>query len=69
MVVVRGESAGPGGSCLYVVHPSPQDGQYTGLVEDQGYQSSLSSPNESQIKRTGHPSNKQLLTVQKVWLQ
>ena len=31
-----------------------QDGQYVGQQqEDQGYQSSLSSPNESQMKRTG----------------
>jgi len=45
-----------------------QDGQYVGQQqEDQGYQSSLSSPNESQMKRTGPgpASQKQLLTVQK----
>ena len=33
-----------------------QDGQYVGHQEDQGYQSSLSSPNESQMKRTGWES-------------
>ena len=41
--------------CLYgQLKQLSQDGQYVGQQqEDQGYQSSLSSPNESQMKRTG----------------
>jgi len=54
-------------SAISIREVTYQDGHYVGQqLDDQGYQSSLSSPNESQMKRSGPPSNqKQLLTVQK----
>ena len=42
-----------------------QDGEYMTSTEDLGYQSSLSSPNESQMRKNS-PANKHLLHLQKV---
>jgi len=62
----KGEEEFSLSSAVSIREVTYQDGQYVGHQEDQGYQSSLSSPNESQMKRTGPPaSQKQLLTVQK----